>query len=101
MRKQLRCHNIPFPLTSPHTIGSPAAGGARAAGGLEDAGGAYEHFEAAAAAGDEFAAFNLGFMHLKGLSVPQVYTPAPHAIGSRVRRLQPRLYAPLEWGYLS
>jgi SEL1 protein len=37
----------------------------------EDVGGAYEHFEAAARGGDEFAAFNLGFMHLKVGMFPQ------------------------------
>jgi TPR repeat protein len=36
----------------------------------------YRYIEAAAANGDELAAFNLGYMHMKGLSVPQNFTEA-------------------------
>lgn len=37
---------------------------------------AMQHFEAAAAQGDDFAVFNLGFMHMKGLGTPPNATAA-------------------------
>lgn len=55
---------------------------------------AWRNFQAAAAAGDEVAMFNLGYMHMKGVGRPVNYSLA-HSYFTRAVRRRPPLAAAL------